>query len=166
MKSYKTKEDAAHAWVNEMNAHPTDMISLLMDCDVFSWHEITLPTVGEFAIDTNSGEEVRIASQNEDGEFVIEFESGDTDVASADQLDVIHDDMLPMWGTMWSFGDSADDEWVHEGGLEIMSALGFRVYEHDDWGIFFGIDGAGYDFYEAHWIPLYEKRGLKWHEKD
>ena len=23
------------------------------------------------------------------------------------------------------------------------------------------IDGAGYDFYEAHWIPLYNKRGLK-----
>lgn len=27
-----------------------------------------------------------------------------------------------------------------------------------------GIDGAGYDFYEAHWIPLYEARGLHWHE--
>lgn len=24
---------------------------------------------------------------------------------------------------------------------------------------------SGYDFYEAHWIPLYEARGLKWHKE-
>jgi hypothetical protein len=27
-----------------------------------------------------------------------------------------------------------------------------------------GINGAGYDFYEHHWIPLYTALGYAWHE--
>lgn len=73
--------------------------------------------------------------------------------------------LLPMWGMMWSFGDSCDDHWLEElNGIEIMSKCGFRIYEHDEFGYFFGIDGAGYDFYTEHWIPLYKKRGLQWHD--
>ena len=45
-----------------------------------------------------------------------------------------------------------------------MSDCGFRVYQHEEWGFFFGIDGAGYDFYSEHWIPLYKRRGLQWHD--
>ena len=74
---------------------------------------------------------------------------------------------LPMWGTMWSFGDSADDSWLEEeDGLELMAKCGFRIYEQEDFGYLFGIDGAGYSFMEAHWIPLYKARGLRWHEKE
>ena len=63
---------------------------------------------------------------------------------------------LPMWGTMWSFGDSADDYWLEEeDGLELMAECGFRIYEQEDFGYLFGVDGAGYSFMEAHWIPLY-----------
>ena len=72
---------------------------------------------------------------------------------------------LPMWGTMWSFGDSADDEWL-EDHLQVMADYGFRIYEHEDYGYIFGIDGCGYDFYEGHWIPLYKARGLKWSKED
>lgn len=68
-----------------------------------------------------------------------------------------------MWGTMWSFHNSLDDYWLSD-NLQAMSDCGFRIYEHDEWGYFFGIDGAGYDFYESHWIPLYKARGLRWHE--
>ena len=75
-------------------------------------------------------------------------------------------DILPMWGTMWSFGDWTDEYWAdNEGGIEKMSKLGFRIYRHEEWGLFFGIDGAGYDFYEAHWEPLYKARGLQWHNQ-
>lgn len=74
---------------------------------------------------------------------------------------------LPMWGTMWSFGDSCDDWWLENGdGIKVMSECGFRIYEHVEWGYFFGIDGAGYDFYSEHWIPLYKKRGLEWHDPE
>lgn len=77
------------------------------------------------------------------------------------------DDVLPMWGTMWSFGDSCDDYWLEEeDGIQKMSKCGFRIYHHEEWGWFFGIDGAGYDFYAEHWIPLYKARGLKWSDED
>ena len=72
---------------------------------------------------------------------------------------------LPMWGTMWQFDDSCDGFWLEEkGGIKILAECGFRVFESDEFGYFFGIDGAGYDFYEEHWIPLYKARGLRWHE--
>jgi hypothetical protein len=71
------------------------------------------------------------------------------------------DDLLPIWGTLWAFDDSADIAWLEsEAGISAMSNCGFRIFYHDDFGYFFGIDGAGYDFYEEHWIPLYLARGL------
>ena len=76
-----------------------------------------------------------------------------------------YDDFLPMWSTMWTFGESLDEDWARE-NIEIMQDCGFRVYENEDFGIIFGIDGAGYNFYENHWIPLYKARGLKWHDKE
>lgn len=67
---------------------------------------------------------------------------------------------------MWSYGDSVDDWWLEEcDGIQAMSECGFRIYEHEEFGYFFGIDGMGYDFYEAHWLPLYNKRGLQWHDE-
>lgn len=74
---------------------------------------------------------------------------------------------LPMWSTMWSFGDSADDSWLEKrGGLELMAECGFRIYEQRDFGYLFGIDGAGYSFMDKHWIPLYKARGLRWHREE
>jgi hypothetical protein len=44
---------------------------------------------------------------------------------------------------------------------------GFLVYEPKEFdGHILAIDGGGYDFYEAHWVPLYLALGLKWHEQD
>ena len=72
---------------------------------------------------------------------------------------------LPMWGTMWSFSEPLDDWWLEEkNGLEAMARCGFRIYRQEDYGYIFGIDGAGYDFYEDHWIPLYKERGIQWHD--
>ena len=71
---------------------------------------------------------------------------------------------LPMWGWMWSFHEPRDDSWLEEkGNLQTMADCGFRIYKQEDCGYIFGIDGAGYDFFEAHWVPLYKARGLRWH---
>ena len=40
------------------------------------------------------------------------------------------------------------------------------VYDSDETGILLGVDGCGYDFYESHWIPLYKKIGLRWHDEE
>lgn len=72
------------------------------------------------------------------------------------------DGWLPMWGWLWTV-DSFTEKWIYN-NLEKMADLGFRIYEDEDAEIFIGIDGAGYDFYEEHWIPLYDAMGLQWHK--
>lgn len=84
---------------------------------------------------------------------------------SSDEFDVERDDVLPMWGTMWAFEDRCDINWL-EDDLQAVADCGFRIYESEDCEYLIGIDGAGYDFYEAHWIPLYKARGLHWHKEN
>lgn len=67
------------------------------------------------------------------------------------------DSLLPMWGWMWYFDDSLDEDWLVE-NMGAVKECGFRIYYVEDIGYVFGIDGAGYDFYESHWQPLYELR--------
>lgn len=89
------------------------------------------------------------------------------DMASVEELTPNwedHDRFLPTWGTVWTFNDLLDEEWA-EKHIEEIAKCGFRIYRNDDLGLFIGIDGGGYNFYEAHWIPLYELRGLKWHDE-
>jgi hypothetical protein len=59
---------------------------------------------------------------------------------------------------------SLDEEWIRN-NLEVVEACGFLIYDSDETGILLGVDGAGYSFYDAHWIPLYNARGLMWHTK-
>lgn len=61
---------------------------------------------------------------------------------------------LPMWGWMWQFKSSFDDDWLdgfwdNPDHYKEMRDCGFHVWS-SNYGTFFGIDGAGYDFYEAH----------------
>lgn len=159
---FKTIEEATEAFVREMDAYPQDMISTLMTDHIDDWHEITKPSVGDY-VNGGDGEVVKI---NTDNTYDIDFD-GEIETLEESEFDVDRDDFLPMWGTMWAFSDSTDTYWLEEeNGIQIMSDLGFRIYEHDEWGYFFGIDGAGYNFYEVHWIPLYKARGLQWHKEE
>jgi hypothetical protein len=70
---------------------------------------------------------------------------------------------LPEWNMMWSFSDTADNEWLEdEKNVTAMADCGFRIYKQKDYGYIFGADFVGYSFYE-HWTPLYKARGLTWH---
>ena len=71
-----------------------------------------------------------------------------------------------MWSTMWSFSDSADEHWIDDPANQMaMTDCGFRIYEHDDFGYFFGVDSNDI-FIDRVWLPLYEARGLQWHDRD
>jgi hypothetical protein len=72
-------------------------------------------------------------------------------------------DYPAAWGWMFHPDDTTDQRWIKE-NLQDVEDCGFLVYESDECGILLAIDGAGYDFYENHWIPLYKARGLKWHQ--
>ena len=169
-----TIEEAARKWVGEMNAIPYGMIEKLMSIEDDDISEVTEPAIGDRVYVFNLPEEY--AGNDDEGEIedilheenacIIKLDDGTSVKVCRNDLEVEYYSALPMWGTLWMFGDSADDWWLEkDDGIKKMSECGFRVYESEEFGYFFGIDGAGYDFYEAHWIPLYKARGLKWHDR-
>lgn len=170
-----TVREAAEEWCRELNAIPQGMIAKLMMADPDDWHEVTRPGRGDRVyvfevpeeLDTlEHGGEIR-SYDEESGLYCIELDDGRLVSAAEKDFEVERDSSLPMLGTMWSFGDRCDDWWLEEdNGIRAMSDCGFRIYESEEFGFFFGIDGAGYDFYEAHWIPLYRARGLQWHDPE
>lgn len=162
-----TIKDAAYEWVREFNAIPQGMIAKLMSDNPDDWCEATKKAIGDRVYCYDPNESGEITSYDEETEiYTVELDNGKVIQVNESDMEIEYYDTLPMWGTMWSFGDNCDDWWLEEGeGIKIMSQCGFRIYEHEEFGYFFGIDGAGYDFYEAHWIPLYKARGLKWHDE-
>lgn len=181
MKKGVTVKEATHEWVSQFNAIPQGMVSKLMQMNPDEWTEITRPCKGKrvylykIPSEDKDGNEYNGTScygevsevPNNDGSYIVELDDNTLVRADFNELEIIVDGFLPIWGTMWSFGDSCDDYWLEElNGTEIMSECGFRIYEHEEFGYFFGIDGAGYDFYSEHWIPLYRKRGLQWHDPE
>ena len=67
------------------------------------------------------------------------------------------------WG--WMFHPKDDEDWIRD-NPKLVAQAGFLVYDCDEAGILLGVDGAGYDFYEAHWAKLYDLRGLQWHDRE
>lgn len=166
MKNKITIKEATQEWINGFNAIPQSLIEKAYICNnIYDLSEITPITVGDWVWSNEYQGEYEVVSINKQNETaVIKIDGEDTEV-KLDDLNLEYDELLPMWGTMWTFKDSADNWWI-ENHLQEMAECGFRIYESDELGYFFGINGAGYSFYEHHWIPLYKARGLKWHDEE
>ena len=164
---YNTIREATEQWVKEFSAIPQSLIEkAYMENNIGHITEITPLSINDRVYHYDKGEYGCITDMTDDEEFVVELDNGEEIKAKSEDMEANRDDFLPMWGTMWMFGDSCDDWWVNEDdGLQIMANCSFRIYEIDE-GIIFGIDGAGYSFYDEHWIPLYKARGLQWHKTD
>ena len=174
MARYKTIREAAQAWVDGFSHIPRGICEKLIQADYDEMTEVTPPGVGDRVyifrgkLDGESGQITSVKDDSGSGEtlYTVELDSGKETIVSSDDFEVEHDDVLPMWGTLWAFSDSADNYWLENGGLQVMAECGFRIYEQEDYWYIFGIDGAGYSFLEEHWIPLYKARGLQWHEEE
>lgn len=167
---YGTLREATYAWVNGFNAIPMSVVEKLAEYNPDSIYEITPPSkydrVFVFSGEHNDYGEIVSSSYN-DGEskYVVALDDGERVTVDRYDMDIINDECLPMWGTMWAFADQVDRDWLESfENLHKMADCGFRIYEQEDYGYIFGIDGAGYDFFEAHWEPLYKAVGLRWHE--
>lgn len=157
--------EATEIWVDRcFDAIQTGIIKKLMKLDPQDWCEITVPCLGDrvYMYSTKDYWDVIEHVEGVD-KYKLENEHGYKCYAKSYEFKIAYDEPLPMWSTMWSFSINLDEFWL-ESNVEAMSRCGFRVYESTEFGIYFGIDGAGYDFYEEHWVPLYKARGLKWHE--
>lgn len=163
-----TIEEATREWLNcSFDAIDTCILRKLYNYDPDDWHEVTEPSVGESVYVYSESETGEIVSYDEENGFEIElYASKKTIFAAKDDFEREDDTFWPMWNTMWTFRDGADIWWMENGGIEALSRCGFRVYESEAFGFYFGIDGAGYSFIHEHFVPLYKARGLQWHDED
>ena len=177
---FNTIREAAESYVSSFNSIPLSVVEKLQKVSNYTdIYEVTPPSVGDRVYvfnppeDENYGEIHSIIHLKDCVDYVINLDDGNCTEVTIRDFDVVRETDLPMWGTMWAFGESIDNDWLDPelsyifgmSGLEAMADCGFRIYESEDYGYIFGIDGAGYDFYESHWIPLYKARGLKWHKE-
>ena len=172
---FDTIRKAAEAWVNSFNEIPESVANKLLQINSSDLYEIT-PPANRNRVTLVSGEHAwesgEIVATYNDGEmhYIVELDDGLELVVAADEIEVDRDSFFPMWSTLWAFGENIDNEWLNGeylgSHLQEMANCGFRIYESEDYGYIFGIDGAGYDFYDEHWIPLYKARGLRWHREE
>lgn len=166
---YDTIREATYEWGREFNAVPRGIVEKLIKADGGAGNaisEVTPPSVGNYVYVFDKEAHGIVVQHIDDDKYLIELDDGEQVELNKDSFEVEYDDYLPMWNTMWAFNDFCDNYWLENGGLQIMADCGFRIYEQEDYWYIFGIDGCGYDFYEAHWIPLYKARGLRWHKED
>lgn len=162
IKEIKTIKDATEYWVRGFNAIEYTMIERIITANSDDLTELTPICNGDYVFDNETGDRGEVKSINYEDETAV---LNDKEVDLRD-LYIEDRDSLPMWGTLWTFEEGFDTEWCRD-NLETVANCGFRIYEYEPTGdIIIGIDGAGYDFYEAHWIPLYKARGLKWHDEE
>lgn len=114
-----TVREATEEWVREMNAIPQGVIDKLMQSDPDDWQEVTSHASGDrvYVYDVPDGsknEGVIVSYDVESDLYCVElYDSKKVSVSEEDfeeDFEVERYYSLPIWGTMWSFGDSADDD--------------------------------------------------------
>lgn len=160
-----TKATAAKNWINEFNFYPMAVIERLIGEDyeyAEELQELTPITSGDYV--QFDGDTYEVIETFSDGTLYLESGYPDPIVVTVSDVEKEQEGFLPMWGTMFDV-PNMDQEWVRN-NLDKVAECGFRIYDFETMDLLLlGIDGAGYDFYEAHWVPLYEARGLKWHKE-
>jgi len=160
-------KEAAQKWIEGFNGIPQSLIIKAYQDNMDDVQELTPIVVGDTVWSDDFQETAEVTQYNSKNNTYEIICSDGTIESSIDRssLSPDYDSQFPMWGWMWTFGECIDTEWAKEHLYE-MAECGFRIYESEELDLFFGIDGAGYDFLSEHFIPLYKVRGLKWHTEE
>lgn len=73
-------------------------------------------------------------------------------------LDELRSDIANEWEP-----SGCEDYWLDMSGWQRVGDTGLLACVIDE-SLMLAINGGGYDFYEAHWIPLYQALGYSWHK--
>ena len=141
---YDTIREATYEWGREFNAVPRGIVEKLIKADGGAGNaisEVTPPSVGNYVYVFDKEAHGIVVQYLDDDKYLIELDDGEQVELNEDSFEVEYDDYLPMWNTMWAFNDFCDNYWLENGGLQIMADCGFRIYEQEDYGYIFGIDG-------------------------
>ena len=162
--------EAAELWVSrDMTRIPMSVVEKLIKISNYSDIVEITPIVKYSRVWSNEyhkgGEVVEITEDDGNLIAVVELYNGKQHKMAIEDLSPQYKAGLPMWSTMWAFDNPCDCDWLEdEENMRKMAECGFRIYESEDYGYIFGIDGCGYSFFDEHWIPLYKARGLRWHD--
>ena len=164
--------EAAELWVSrDMTRIPLGVVEKLLKASNYEDIVEITPIATNFKVWSNEYQqngEISKISEDDNGDLIatVDLDNGEQHDTAIEDLSAQYEDGLPMWSTMWAFDDPCDCDWLEdEDNMRKMAECGFRIYESEDYGYIFGIDGCGYSFYDEHWIPLYKARGLRWHDK-
>ena len=116
------------------------------------WFENTLTVEVTDEDIQNEGYEVEDMDQNQIDDARSEIENQQREV---------------MWGTIFEAKDNTIKDWILDDYEKIITEAGFTIIDLSrenegeyETGVFLGVNGAGYDFYDQHWIPLYKIFGV------
>ena len=166
--------EATEEWIREFSYVPGSVIEKLIQYDEsVSWYDsdafrlVASPLVECMGCDGHYEGDLSLEelhAVDEDGKGIpcehCQYNSGDEWRMARPQY------AFPCgWGTLFAPKDNCDILWFREHAEEV-AALGIFVFESEDWEIMLGIDGGGFNFYEAYWVPLYRLRGLRWHDHE
>lgn len=157
------KNQAVHDFVDrEFNAIPQSIIAVYLQANEEGLEDITPLKIGETYHLYDTEEEVEVVGYDPSSDlYTVQLEDGSE--KAIERFEVSENNYmgceLPMWGTMWLIDRNYWGKHVQE-----LADSGFTVFDmKDENKLLVGIDGAGYDFFEAHWEPLYDAMGYKWH---
>ena len=116
------------------------------------WFENTLTVEVTDEDIQNEGYEVEDMDQNQIDDARSEIENQQREV---------------MWGTIFEAKDNTIKDWILDDYEKIITEAGFTIIDLSrenegeyETGVFLGVNGMGYDFYDQHWIPLYKIFGV------
>lgn len=160
------KMDCVKRMVNEFNMVSESLLERAFKDNIDDWTELTKYAEGDrVCFDGGYAEVKKIDIRNNVVYILPEDEDEELELDINEPYQEF-DSCFPMWGTLFNPNDSFVSDWIEEHLFET-SNCGFRIFQDEQTGeIYLGVEGAGYDFYEAHWVKLYDAMGLQWHDSE
>ncbi len=157
------KREAVEEMVRrEFQSIPTSMIATYLQANEEGINDITPLSVNRIYHLYDTGEEVEVLSYDSSKDtYMVKDEAGNEREIQNFEVEECdyHGRNLPEWGTMWL---CERRDWINH--IKALADSGFTVYDiENEPRLLVGINGGGYDFYESHWGPLYDRRGFQWH---
>lgn len=159
-------------WTERRYSIPTNMMRDMIN-EMSEWQEVTSPLVGDRVVISPDLDDIsdgigysKIVCDDNDGTYAVALKNGELLILEASDFEVVRDTTVPNFHKMWRLDSYTFREWLFDGdGVRIMTELGFRIYYHEEYGFWAGIEvGKGHNVIKDYWIPLYEMLGRTWDE--